>query len=146
MLNFVFNFQPYNDLPENLHELSYSSPHAHRTNGILLVRCCSRKWHFRASRGRFDNQAAQSEGVRRALLVQNNSPNRCNSINSAFRPHNLICCPYICCCPPQLQCNLGLYAVRLLRQYAITFICYTHMPHAALETGQVFLMELFSVH
>ena len=53
MLNFVFILQPYNDLPENLHEMPDGLPHDHRTNGILLVRCFSRKWHFRTSRGRF---------------------------------------------------------------------------------------------
>ena len=97
MLNFVFNFQPYNDLPENLHEMSDGLPHDCRTNGILLCGAFRENGISGPLEGVFDNQAAQSEGARRALPVQNNSPNRCNSINSTFRPHNLICCPYICC-------------------------------------------------
>ena len=62
MLNFVFNFQPYNDLLLNL---------AGNHN----------------QKGFFDNQAAQSKVFHAALTAQNISSSLCDSIYS-IRPLN----------------------------------------------------------
>ena len=70
MLNFVFNFQPYNDLLLNL---------AGNPN----------------QKGFFDNQSAQSKVFHAALTAQNISSSLCDSIYSTFRTHNQICCHYI---------------------------------------------------
>lgn len=86
MLNFVFNFQPYNDLLFNL---------AGNHN----------------QKGFFDNQAAQSKVFHAALTAQNISSSLCDSIYSTFRTHNQICCHYIVKRNRILCCFFSIFAL-----------------------------------
>lgn len=75
MLNFVFILQPSNDLPENLHELSYSSPSDRRPNGILPVQPLSRKHRCKAMKCHFRQISCTAIGFQNCMPVQKSDKN-----------------------------------------------------------------------